>query len=120
MPAQETQCRSKQLVKDEIRSVALTKMIFSRAFSVFHIFKQHKSLFSSPKEKCSIAMTRTCAMGTTARIFNRPTMKKNSDKGIRGLEWCANSSHRSVESNLLERASHLATREPTKISTFLP
>lgn len=76
MPAQETQCRSKQLVKDEIRSVALTKMIFSRAFSVFHIFKQHKSLFSSPKEKCSIAMTRTCAMGTTARIFNRPTMEE--------------------------------------------
>jgi len=111
MPAQETQCRSKQLIKDEIRSVALTKMIFSRAFSVFHIFKQHKSLVSSPG---------FVEWGLLPGYSIGQQWKKNSDKGIRGLEWCANSSHRSVESNLLERASHLATREPTKVSTFLP
>ena len=46
--------------------------------------------------------------------------RKKNGKGIRGLERCANSSHRCVERNLLERASHLATWEPAKISTFLP
>lgn len=38
---------------------------------------------------------------------------------IRRLEWCTSSSDRCVKCNILERASHFATREPSKISTLL-